>query len=58
MTLGFMCQRLTGKTEVTVIDYMTGEVIIKQDAEALVPSQDFVVDWDFSNGHIIYVTAE
>lgn len=54
MTVMFLTRMLTYWTEVEIRDHKTGKAIWNGDAGAAL-FNDTVKDWDFSNGHIIYV---
>lgn len=54
MTIGFLTRMLTTWTYVIIKDYETKKAIWEGDA-GLANFNDTVKDWDFSNGHIIYI---
>jgi hypothetical protein len=54
MTVGFLVRMLTSETWVTVKDFSTRKTVFEGYASAA-NFNDKVKDWDFSNGHIIYI---
>jgi hypothetical protein len=54
MTVRFLARKLTENTWVTIKDAETKKVLFVGQAKAAV-FEDTVTDWDFSNGHIIYI---
>lgn len=56
MTLGFLARMLVSDTVLTIKDYETGVTVCVCSASAVFHSETTtVVDWDFSQKHIIYV---
>lgn len=54
MSVGFLTRMLTAWAEVTIKNKITGEILFEGCASAA-NFNDTVKDWDFSDGHIIYI---
>lgn len=54
MTVGFLVRMLVAWTEVTIKDQQTEKILFEGYASDA-NFNDIVNDWDFSNGHIIYI---
>lgn len=54
MTVRFLAGKLTDETQITLKDMKTGYEYWNGSAKDAW-FEDKVVDWDFSNGHIIYI---
>lgn len=57
MRVGFLTGKLTPETVVVIKDINTGKVIWTGNV-AFANFNDTVKDWDFSNGHVIYIGEE
>ena len=54
MEVWFLVRMLTNETEVTIRDHKTGRTLYVGVASEA-SFNDEVKDWDFSNGHVIYI---
>lgn len=54
MTVGFLVKHLTNDTWVIIKDHKTHKTLFEGYASAA-NFNDKVKDWNFSNGHIIYI---
>ena len=58
MTLAFLASRLSDDTFITVKHVSSGKVICQGKARNFCDSLFEVKDWNFSNGHVVYVQSD